>query len=435
MSITRFGRFLASMLGLLALSGPAAAQTFNGIYFSSPQGDYIGQGETRTLLAPPNTLTVSRNFDNGVSFDLDVATPLEFWNLEFAAPGNAEIAPGAYEAATRFPFQASTEPGLNLSGAGRGCNTLAGRFVVHEATYATDGTVLTFAADFEQRCEVIGPTLIGSVRYNSNYGFVTTPATPPRLVNIATRAQVLTGDDVLIGGFIVGGTSNKTIMVRARGPSLLAAGITNPLLNPTLMLLRSSDNAVLATNDDWGQAGNYLAIDWSGYKPPHEKESAVLISLAPGAYTAIVSGVSGTQGVALVEVFEVAQATTPLLNISSRGKVLTGDNVMIAGLIIQGGPQAVVLRARGPSLAAFGIIDVLANPTITLVNSADQSVVATNDDWGSASNAAAISSSGFAPSDPSEAAILISLNPGAYTAIVSGVGGTTGVAIVEAFAN
>jgi hypothetical protein len=115
--------------------------------------------------------------------------------------------------------------------------------------------------------------------------------------------------------------------------------------------------------------------------------------------------------------------------------VLTGNDVMIGGFVIQGStPQTVVVRARGPSLAPFGIANALMNPTLQLVRSSDQSAVAANDDWGSASNAAAIAASGFAPSDARESAILVTLDPGAYTAIVSGVGGTTGVGIVEVFA-
>ena len=162
----------------------------------------------------------------------------------------------------------------------------------------------------------------------------------------------------------------------------------------------------------------------------------MLVNLPPGAYTAIVSGVGGGTGVGIVEVFEVDTPEIPLANISTRGQVLTGNDVMIGGFVIQGSaPQTVVIRARGPSLVPFGITNALADPQIQLVRSSDQATIATNDDWGSAPNASAIAASGFAPSDPREAAILITLPPGAYTAIVRGVGGGTGVGIVEVFAN
>jgi len=252
----------------------------------------------------------------------------------------------------------------------------------------------------------------------------TVAADPPRLVGISTRTQVLTGDNVMIAGFIIGGSTAKTVVVRARGPSL---GVAGALADPTLTLVPASGPATV--NDDWGTAANAAALSASGYAPANAKESAIMATLAPGAYTAIVSGVGNTTGVALVEVYEMDQPSIPLVAISTRGFVQTGDNVMIGGFIIQGsGPQTVVVRARGPSL---GVAGALADPTLTLVPSSGPAIV--NDDWGSAANAATLSASGYAPGNPKESAILITLNPGAYTAIVSGVGNTTGVAIVEVY--
>ncbi|HUR57439.1 MAG TPA: tail fiber protein, partial [Opitutaceae bacterium] len=258
----------------------------------------------------------------------------------------------------------------------------------------------------------------------------------PRLANISTRMQVLTGADVMIGGFIIGGDSNKTVVVRARGPSLVPFGVSNPLANPALRLVRSSDQATLATNDDFGTAANVADLVASGFAPTDPLEAAILVSLPPGAYTAVVSGADGGIGVGIVEVFEVDHPEYPLVNSSTRGQVLTGNDVMIGGFVVQGAaPQTVVLRARGPSLAPFGITNALANPRLQLVRSSDQTTVAMNDDWQTAVNAADLLASGFAPSDPLEAALLITLDPGAYTVIVSGVGGGTGVAIVEIFDN
>jgi hypothetical protein len=258
---------------------------------------------------------------------------------------------------------------------------------------------------------------------------------PPRLSNISTRMQVLTGNDVMIGGFVIGGSASKTVVVRARGPSLVPFGITNALANPALQLVRSSDQVTVATNDDWGSAPNAADVTASGFAPSNSLESAILVNLAPGAYTAIVSGAGGGTGVGIVEVFEVDHPETPLANISTRGQVLTGNDVMIGGFVVQGdAPQTVVVRARGPSLVPFGITNALANPTLQLVRSSDQATIATNDDWGNASNSADVAASGFAPSNPLEAAILITLQPGAYTAIVTGAGGGTGVGIVEVFA-
>jgi hypothetical protein len=254
----------------------------------------------------------------------------------------------------------------------------------------------------------------------------------PRLVNISTRTQILTGDDVLIGGFIIGGNSPKNVVVRARGPSLAAQGIVGALQDPILQIF--SGQTPIMANDDWQAAANAATIQASDLAPPDPRESAILMTLNPGAYTAIVAGVQGSTGVGMIEVFEADQPEVSLVNIATRGKVGSGDNVLIAGFIIQGsGPQQVVVRARGPSLAAQGVPGVLANPQLQLF--AGPTPIASNDNWQQATNAADIQSSGFAPSDPNESAILVTLNPGAYTAIVSGVAGTTGVAIVEVFKN
>ena len=260
----------------------------------------------------------------------------------------------------------------------------------------------------------------------------TLPATSiPRLANISTRMQVLTGNDVLIGGFIIGGAEPKTVVVRARGPSLIPFGVANALANPRMDLY--SGQTVIASNDDWGSATNASAIQASGFAPSNAQESAILTTLAPGAYTAVVSGTGNATGVGIIEVFEVDRAEIPLLNISTRGQVLTGGDVMIGGFIIQGEqPQTVVIRARGPSLAPFGITNALQDPVLQLF--AGQTVIASNDDWQASADAAVIQSSGFAPADAREAVIRVTLPPGAYTAIVSGKNGGTGVGIVEVFA-
>jgi hypothetical protein len=246
--------------------------------------------------------------------------------------------------------------------------------------------------------------------------------------------QVLTGNDVMIGGFVIGGTANKTVAIVATGPSLAAYGISNPLANPTLTLVRSSDQSVIATNDNWGTAANAAQLSAAGFAPTNSLESAILISLPPGAYTGIVSGVSGGTGVGIVAVYEVDHPEVPLVNISTRGQVLTGNDVMIGGFVIQGtDPQTVVIVATGPSLAAYGIANPLANPTLTLVRSSDQTVIATNDNWGTSANAAQITAAGFAPSNSLESAIMVTLPPGAYTAIVSGVGNGTGVGVIAVY--
>ena len=256
----------------------------------------------------------------------------------------------------------------------------------------------------------------------------------PRLANISTRMQVLTGNDVMIAGFIIGGQSSKQIVVNVAGPSLAGFGIANPLANPTVTLVRSSDNAIIASNDNWQAASNAAAIQASGFAPANPLEPAILMTLAPGAYTAIVQGAGGTTGVGLIGVFEVDHPEVPLINISTRGQVLTGNDVMIAGFIIQGtGNQTVVINVAGPSLTNFGIANPLVNPILTLVRSSDNAVMLVNDNWGTASNAAQIQASGFAPANANEPAIMLTLPPGAYTAIVQGVGNGTGVGLIGVF--
>ncbi|MBK7660383.1 MAG: hypothetical protein IPJ28_15195 [Betaproteobacteria bacterium] len=253
----------------------------------------------------------------------------------------------------------------------------------------------------------------------------------PRLVNLSTRVPVRTGNDVMIGGFIIGGSQPKTVVVRARGPSLAQAGVAGALANPQLQLFAGASS--IGYNDDWGQAANAQALQTSGYAPSNAQESAILATLAPGAYTAIVSGVGNTTGIGLVEVFELDRPAIPLVNISTRGVVLTGADVMIGGFIIQGdAPRTVIVRARGPSLAAAGVPNVLANPLLQLFSGATP--VAVNDNWGDGPDAAAIQAAGFAPANALESAIRMTLAPGAYTAIVTGAGGATGVGIIEVFA-
>jgi hypothetical protein len=272
-----------------------------------------------------------------------------------------------------------------------------------------------------------------------------------RLTNISTRARVETGDNVMIGGFIIGGTTPKTVLVRAIGPSLAAFGVPGPLANPTLQLFAGP--TAIAENDDWQvplplcsqsgyTCGTPAEIASTGLAPTQPLEAVVLIQLPPGPYTAIVRGLGGTTGVGLIEVFEV-DSVSRLANISTRAPVQTGDNVMIGGFIIGGDtPKTVLVRVIGPSLATFGVPGALANPTLRLFSG--QTAIAENDNWQVAlplcqqtghtcGSPADITATGLAPTASLEAAVLITLNPGPYTAIVSGVGGTTGVGLIEVF--
>jgi hypothetical protein len=249
-----------------------------------------------------------------------------------------------------------------------------------------------------------------------------------RMANISTRLAVGTGQDVAIAGFIINGNSPKSVIVRALGPTLSGFGVAGVLDDPMLDLRDGAGNPI-AMNDNW-KSSQQQAIGDSGFAPANDSEAAIISTLAPGNYTAIVSGNSNTTGVSLVEVYEL-DSTARLLNISTRGFVGGNNDVIIAGVILNGSDNGTIcFRALGPSLAAHGVQGVLANPRLDLFD-AQGIKVGANDNWKDWQKDT-IDSAGFAPANPAESALLIDLAPGSYTAIVSGVGGATGVALVEA---
>jgi hypothetical protein len=260
--------------------------------------------------------------------------------------------------------------------------------------------------------------------------------TTARLANISTRLQVGTGDEVLIGGFIMRGTSPKRILLRAVGPSLGAFGITNPLADPVLEL-HDSTGALISTNDSWADNYNRQEISDTGIAPSSQKEAVILATLpsstAGTAYTAVVRGLDNGTGTAVVEAFDLDRADdSKLLNISTRGLVQTGDNVLIAGTIVAGpAPQKVLVRAIGPSLS---IPVKLQDPTLELRN-ANGGLVASNDNWRSDQEQEILATQ-LQPSNDLESAILATLpaNNSSYTAVVRGARGFTGIAVVEVFA-
>jgi hypothetical protein len=262
------------------------------------------------------------------------------------------------------------------------------------------------------------------------------PVLNGKLANISTRGHVLTGENVLIAGFIIPGNTPKRVLLRGLGPSLASAEtpVPGPLANPVLELHKPDGTVV--SNDNW-QSTQEGQIQATGLAPKNHLESAILATLLPGSYTAIERGRNNGEGVALVEVYDLdpISAASELGNISTRGFTDTGDNVLIGGFIIhssdQGGSR-VVVRAIGPSLANATppVTNALANPTLQLVDSNGTSIV--NDDW-MQSHQAAIEATGLAPTDARESAILTNLVPGPYTAIVRGKNGTTGVALVEVY--
>lgn len=245
---------------------------------------------------------------------------------------------------------------------------------------------------------------------------------------------MLGGDSALIGGFILTGPDSKQVIIRALGPSLGAMGMPGTLADTTLDLYDSSGH-LLASNDNWKDL-QPAQIQNTGVAPSHALESAIVTTLSGNsAYTAVVRGKNGGTGIGLVEVYDLGlSASSRLGNISTRGLIEQGDNVMIGGFIV-GGSAAdrtrVVVRAIGPSLSGLGLSNALSDPTLTLHDS-NGSVIGTNDNWRDA-HQPEIEAAGLAPTDDREAALFASLAPGAYTAIMAGKASTTGVGLVEAY--
>ena len=248
--------------------------------------------------------------------------------------------------------------------------------------------------------------------------------------NISTRLSVGTGNNAMIGGFIITGTQPKTVIVRGIGPSLPVPGaLADPVIE-----VHGSSGELLATNDNWNDADTRQQIIDSGLAPANDLESALYGVINPGAYTVVVRGNNNATGVGLFEVYDLdGTSDSKLGNISTRGFVDTGDNVMIGGTIIIGStPTTMLLRAMGPSLTNFGVSNALQDPTLEL-HDGNGALIAVNDNWRSDQEAEIIATT-IPPSNDLESAIVRDLVPGNYTSIVLGKNNTTGVAVVEAYA-
>jgi len=266
-------------------------------------------------------------------------------------------------------------------------------------------------------------------------GMQVTAGAPSALANISTRLRVDTGDNALIGGFIISGNAAKNIALRGIGPSLTGYGISDALADPTLEL-RDGSGGLLFQNDNWqdnaAQASQLTAL---GLAPQHPNESGIVATLQPGGYTAILAGKNNGTGTGVVEVYDTDQgSSSQLANISTRGFVRTGANVMIGGFILGGGSgSTVVVRGLGPSLTQSGLNNVLADPTLEL-RDGNGALLSSNDNWqDDPASAAQLAAHGLALPNPLESGILASLPAGAFTAISAGKNGGTGVGLVEIY--
>jgi hypothetical protein len=258
----------------------------------------------------------------------------------------------------------------------------------------------------------------------------TAAPSPAQLLNISTRLKVQTNDNVSIGGFIITGNAPKKVIVRGIGPSLTGL---SPLLADPVLELHGPDGSLISSNDNWKDT-QQTEIQNSALAPTDNMESAIVATLPPANYTAILRGKNGTSGIGLVEMYDLdTSSDSKLANISTRGFVQTGGDVMIAGFIFGNGTasEKVAIRAIGPSLA--GISNVLADPTLEL-HDGNGTILLSNDNWkDDATQAAALMANGMAPSNDFESAMITALPPGQYTALVAGTNGTTGVAVAEVY--
>jgi RHS repeat-associated protein len=409
-----------------------------------------GEGFVTYLIRPFSTAVTGTRIDNAASIVFDVNDPIEtpaiFNTIDGDAPSSQIVALPARSSST-FVVQWQGD-----DGAGSGVAS----YDVYVSENGGDwtpwltGTEET-SAEFEGSS---GTTYAFYVHATDALGFAS-PVAPTAqaqtiagvsyLVNISNRGGVGTGPNIMIPGFVLNGTGTKQVLVRAIGPTLGDFGVQGVLEDPELSVV--SGGTEIDANDNWGEASNAAELAAAATRVgafPLEATSgdaATLLDLDPGSYTVKVSGVASGTGVALVEVYDADDTDSPtvkLVNISNRGIVGTGASVMIPGFVVGGEvPKSVLIRGVGPKLADFGVQGVLENPILTVYSGEDELV--TNDDWSDAANAtelaaAAVTVGAFAlESGSQDAAVLVTLDPGTYTVKVSGVGETTGVALVEIY--
>jgi hypothetical protein len=282
-------------------------------------------------------------------------------------------------------------------------------------------------------------TLPGNTKVDFS-GLSTSTKRTDRLINLSSRAKVGTGESVLITGFVIGGTDTKKVLIRAAGPALASFGLASTLPNPTIKIYQGAN--LIAQNDDWSKddAAEIARLGAFAFTVG-SKDAALLATLAPGAYTSHISDPSGTgTGVALAEIYDASvnpnAESQRLVNISSRGRVTPDDGVLIGGFVVTGNaPKTLLIRGIGPALASFGIAGALADPALTIYQ--DSKIIATNEGWANSAaiTTAAIQTGAFMlPNGSKDAAVLITLNPGAYTAqLKSAKNASSGVALIEIY--
>ncbi len=419
-----------------------------GHVYSSP-GDRVGAG-AEAMLDPANgyaTVHYRRSPESGTGrtvhqfiFDRNGGILSGQWIFAISTPaGQSQLTNGTFTA-TSTGHGALSSYDLVVSRQGIVSSLATAQIIIQGATY-TGANLVSLAADLRltQSATAAPLFLAAQLRFSTP----TVPLPGARIVNLSTRVNVGVDAAQAIAGFVFRDATGvgKQALIRLLGPSIGLAGVPGTLSDP-LVRLNNASSTLIAMNDDWANPG-FLPSPQSpifslGLEPAGRTESILLNRFGSGAYTAVASGYDNgggpDTGVALIEMYdlEIGSDASPI-NVSTRGQVGTGSNVMIAGFVIQGpGTKKVIVRAIGPSLTARGVAGALQDPTVTIVN-VSGTQIGTNDNWQTDPNSALVVGRGLAPANPAESAIYLVLNPGVYTAIVSGVGNTTGVALVEVY--
>jgi hypothetical protein len=354
------------------------------------------------------------------------------------SPNTAVSIPGGNTQNVTWDIANSTTPDINTTHVNISLTTDGGNTYVPLATNVpNDGSESVVIPNVNSSTARIKVEAVGNIFFdisNENFSIFSTLRPQAQLLNISSRARVQTAEKVLIGGFIVTGTDPKQVLMRATGPSIAVNGtpVAGRMADPVLEL-RQSDNVLITSNDNWKDSPERTQIEASGIPPADDKESAILRTLPPGNYTVVLKGKDDTTGIALVELYDLGVAANSILaNISSRSFVEPGDNVLIGGFIAGNlsASTQILVRAMGPSIKGQ-LPNALDDPTLELYDS-NGTTLATNDNWKDSPERTQIEGTGIAPSNDLESAILRTVAPAPYTAIVRGKTGS-GIAVVEIY--